>query len=176
MSVLFYRCEAAGFDQPLPALPDGFEVSVWKPRRDGLPPRSLPSYPNAVWWLFDKLGLFANPNCGVIMISREGTLAHSSLVTPRYFRFPEMAADDLQIGATWTAPEMRGQGLAKASIGLIHEHWRGAFKRMWYLVEDDNAPSIRVIEACGYSLLGRGVRSVPAGIGPLATYRMTEAN
>ncbi len=172
MSLRFYGHRAG---EPLTAgadLPDGVEVSVWRPHADGPPPGELPAWPNAVWWVFDAARVFANRGCGVLMLHEGGRLIHSSLVTPRYFRFPQMAADDLQIGAVHTEPDYRGRGLAKAAVRLIAERWAGQYARLWWIVEDDNIASIRAIEACGFTLMGAGERFSPLGVGLLGRYQL----
>ena len=172
MSLRFYA--HAGPDLPRAAAvpPPDLSVSVWSPRVDGPPPRGLAAWPNLVWWAFDRLGVFAIRDCGVLMIHDGPRLAHSALVTPRYFRFPQMAPGDLQIGAVFTDPAYRGRGLAKAGVRLIAERWAGRFERPWYIVEDDNLASIRVIEACGFALLGDGERLSPLGVGLLGRYQL----
>lgn len=172
MSLRFYAHAGPDLPRAGATLPTGLSVSVWRPRTDGLPPRDLAAWPNAVWWAFDRFGVFARLDCGVLMIHDGPRLAHSALVTPRYFRFPQMAADDLQIGAVFTDPDYRGRGLAKASVRLIAERWAGRYRRLWYIVEDDNLASIRVIEACGFALLGDGERFSPLGVGLLGRYQL----
>jgi len=170
---LFYVWDAATDASPeVRDVPADWTVSTWRPATDGPPPAALRGWQNRIWWLFDRLGLFANRGFGVLMIREGDRLIHSSLVTPRYFRFPEMAADDLQIGATWTDPDMRGRGLGKLAVALIHKAWQGEFRRMWYLVGDDNVASVRVIEASGYRLLGTGSRQALPGLGLLGRYRI----
>ena len=172
MRLRFYAHEGPQPPRAAAPPPDRLDVSVWQPRFDGLPPRELPAWPNAVWWAFDRMGVFANRHCGLLMIRDGGRLVHSALVTPRYFRFPQMAADDLQIGAVWTDPASRGRGLAKAGVRLIGERWAGRYRRLWYIVEDDNIASIRVIEACGFRLLGAGERQALLGVGLLGRYQL----
>lgn len=172
MSLRFYAHAGPGLPGVTAVLPAGLSASVWNPRADGLPPGDLAAWPNAVWWAFDRLGVFARPDCGVLMIHEGARLAHSALVTPRYFRFPQMARDDLQIGAVFTDPDYRGRGLAKAGVRLIAERWAGRYRRLWYIVEEDNLASIRVIEACGFARLGDGERSRPLGVGLLGRYQM----
>lgn len=170
---LFYVWEAATDATPAVGdMPAEWSVSTWRPATDGPPPAGLPGWQYRIWWLFDRIGVFANRGFGVLMIREGDRLIHSSLVTPRYFRFPEMAADDLQIGATWTDPDMRGRGLGKLAVALIHKAWKGEFGRMWYLVGEDNIASIRVIEASGYRLLGTGSRQSLPGLGALGRYRI----
>lgn len=171
---LFY---VLGAGQPLAsdtALPPGYRVETWLPSRDGVPGDPLPYRPFAIWWLFDRLGVFANRQAGVAMIFHGSRLVHRSLVTPRWYRFPDMGPHDLQIGDTWTDEEHRGRGLAKAAIGAIHQLWSGQYETMWYLVGNDNDASVRVIEACGYRLLGTGERTRPLGITALGQFVITD--
>lgn len=167
---LFYAIDAG---QPLDCaavLPDGYSVKIWQPARDGLPVPPLPFRPFAAWWLFDRLRIFANRGVGVLMILKDQRLVHRSLVTPRWYRFPDMGKDDLQIGDTWTHPDHRKKGLARAAIGAIHGHWDSRYRRMWYLVDDGNLASVAVIEACGYRLAGEGERTKPFGLSPLGRF------
>jgi RimJ/RimL family protein N-acetyltransferase len=170
----FYAWKAGQDAPPVVASADDVTASSWRPARDGLPPPALASLHNRIWWLFDRTGVFANRGCGVQMLHCGDRLVHTSLVTPRYFRFPEMGARDLQIGATWTDPEFRGRGYGKLAVKAIHDAWAGEFDQMWYLVEEDNTPSIRVIEACGYRLRGVGRRQALPGLGPLGQYKITD--
>jgi RimJ/RimL family protein N-acetyltransferase len=151
----------------------GYDVSVWRPARDGLPPSDLPYWPNAMWWLFDRLRVFRNRNFGVLLVRSEGVIVHRSLVSPPFFRFPDMGPADLQVGDTWTHPAHRGRGLAKAAIHGIHRAWAGQFQRMWYIVGDANLASRKVIEACGYRCVAHGERTRPLNIGAIGQYKIT---
>jgi GNAT superfamily N-acetyltransferase len=167
----FYARDAAEGPPPQTAWPGGIEVSVWHPR-DGAPPPGLPRLSNQVWRVFDRLGVFATRECGVMTARADGRIVHRALVSPRWFRFPDMDRDDLQIGAVFTDPAWRGRGLAKAGIAEIHKRWEGRFRRMWYIVEASNLASIKVIEACGYRLAGTGERKAPLGFPLAARYRL----
>jgi RimJ/RimL family protein N-acetyltransferase len=170
----FYLRDGGGSDVSAPALPDGYQVATWLPARDGLPAAPLPTWPNAAWWALDRLRVLHNRGTGVLMIVKDGRIAHRSLVTAGYFRFPEMRARDLQIGDTWTDPQDRGRGLATAAIDLILNRWAGRFDRMWYIVEDDNAASIRVIEKAGFALAGTGARTKRYGLRALGQFRIVD--
>ena len=81
-----------------------------------------------------------------------------------------MTEDDLQIGDTWTAPEHRGKGLANFAVQEIikqQKQWKRGF---WYVVEEDNLSSIRVIEKAGFRRLGEGTRKSRMGMRFLGSY------
>jgi len=75
-----------------------------------------------------------------------------------------MESDDLQLGMLWTAPGMRGRGLAKAAINAVHLDFSGQTNAIWYLVDEDNKSSIRLIESFGYHFIGTGIRTKPFGL------------
>ena len=133
--MLFYRLDDAGGARGA-VLPAGVEARVWRPASDGFPPPGSRSLRNAVWWAFARLGLFARPDFVEITLWRGGERLHRLIVTPRWLRFPFMAADDLQLGDLWTHPGARGQGLARAAIAIAHRRFAG--RRFWYLVRSDN--------------------------------------
>jgi len=80
----------------------------------------------------------------------------------------------LQIGDTWTMPEYRGKGLATFAIRKILEKFQKSGRCFWYVVEENNLPSIRVIEKSGFLLKGKGIRTKRLGISLLGRFEMTE--
>jgi RimJ/RimL family protein N-acetyltransferase len=172
MSIVFYRREAA----PAPADPQpgpGIEIDFWKPARDGRPRGLFAGRTNLAWWLIDKLGLFSGRDLTVVAVHRDGKPLHRLLVSPKWYRFPDMRAGDLQMGMLWTAPEARGQGFARLAIEAVHARFAGGYERMWYLVEEDNHASRRLIESFGYREVGRGTRTAPFGLAPVGQFVMT---
>lgn len=172
MTIAFYR--RPGDAPPVPAeAPPGMHVSTWLPARDGYPKDGVAAWPNAIWWAFDKLGIFRNHYSGVLSIRDGDRVAHRSLVTAPWYRFPDMDRLDLQIGDVWTDPHYRGRGLATQAIGLILDRWQGHFASIWYIVDETNIASIRVIEKSGFNLAGRGCRTEPLMLRPLGRFLMS---
>ena len=168
----FYAWDAALNCAPSFPPPQGLTTQIWRPHAWSVHPEGLPVFPYAVWTGFHHLGLFSNREYGVVVLREGAQVVHSSLVTPRYARFPVMGSKDLQIGATYTVPAWRGRGLARAAIGLVCRAWAGRFERLWYIVGEENAASIRVVEACGFRLAGTGARVRRFGLSILAQYRI----
>jgi ribosomal protein S18 acetylase RimI-like enzyme len=173
MAVIFYRREFVPAPRAGP-LPPGARVLCWCPARDGFPRGFFATPINVVWWLADKIGLFARRDFTVIAIERSGKLLHRLMVTPKWYRFPDMGPGDLQLGMLWTAPEARGQGLAGLAIATAHELFGSAYDAMWYLVDEDNTASRRLIERFDYPAIGRGVRTRPFGIKAFGRSAITE--
>ncbi len=137
-------------------------------------PRGLVSRPAYVWWLFDRLRIFGNRDYAIAVVRDGDRLVHRSYVFPPYPRFPFMARGDLQIGDTWTEPESRGKGLARAAVLAAVEAFSRPGRTLWYVVEDANAASIRVIERAGFRLVGKGRRHSRLGVRLLGQYTIDE--
>ncbi len=172
MTIRFYRRGGEAPAADALGLPQGCELRIWRPSEDGLPPGGPDAGENRVWFTLDRLGLLASGSFEELSVWRNGKILHRLIVTPRWFRFPFMAASDLQIGALWTAPEARRIGLATAVIAEAHRRHAAPGRCFWFLVDDGNAASIGLAEACGYHLIGTGRRTRPMGISVLGRFRL----
>lgn len=168
MSILFYRRSRTGDEAPAPP---ATTVRVWRPSVDGLPSRGSRRLDNLVWWAFSRLGVFSRPDFAEVTLWQGGRRVHRLVVTPRWYRFPFMDADDLQIGGLWTDPRSRREGLARAAIAEAHRLAAGHGGQLWYAVEASNGASIALAESCGYRLAGAGRRTRPFGIGLVGRFR-----
>jgi GNAT superfamily N-acetyltransferase len=156
---------------PSLVLPAGCALRIWRPDADGLPPARHCIAENMAWFAFDRLGLFARNDFAELSVWEERRMLHRLIVTPRWFRFPFMAAGDLQIGALWTAPHARRRGLARAAIAAAHRRF-SACNRFWYVTDDANAASVRLALACFYAPIGTGKRTRPLGLAALGRFRI----
>ena len=169
----FYRKEFTP-QCAIPELTPGFEAILWRPGQGRMVPFGCPLFPFLVWWAFHHLRIFTNRDYGVLLIVHHRKLVHRSLVTPRYFKFPFMATDDLQIGDTWTDPAFRGRGLAGCAIGEIGQRLGARSRAFWYVVHDENAASIKVVERLQFALVGRGHKQAPFRLPLLGRYAIDE--
>jgi RimJ/RimL family protein N-acetyltransferase len=122
-----------------------------------------------------NLYVFSNKDYGLYLIFDGGRLIHRSVIMPRYFRFPFMGKEDLQIGDTWTIPEYRGEGLATFAIQNTIESLKKPNRKFWYVVEETNRPSIRAIEKNGFVKFGTGVRKKRMNLKVIGTFKMTSS-
>jgi RimJ/RimL family protein N-acetyltransferase len=127
-------------------------------------PGGLPLLPFGVWTAMHYLQLFANREYGVLVVYHEGRSVHRSALFPRYARFPFMAREDLQIGDVWTDPGHRNRGLASFAIQRLVQAKARRGRRIWYLVESGNAPSVRAVAKLGFVRAGTGTRTKRLGL------------
>ena len=161
-------------DRPIRTLPAGFTCEVWCPAVFRFKAKGMPAFPFVMWWIFHMLHIFANRDYGLFIIRCGDKVIHRSVITPRYFRFPFMAADDIQIGDTWTEPKERGKGLATMALESVLRKPSCKKRTCWYVVESENQASVRVVEKAGFTLVGRGIRTRRFGLGILGRYVLTE--
>ena len=151
-------------------LSDRYRFSVWRPSLFATVPAGLSFTPFFVWWIFHQLRVFTNRNYSICVIYDGTKLVHRSCVFPRYFRFPFMSKDDLQIGDTWTDPSYRGQGLAKFGLQEAVRQNSRPGQRFWYVVDCDNTPSINVATSLGFGLNGEVRRTRRCGLRLLGVF------
>ncbi len=149
-------------------LPPRYSWFVWRPSLLSVLPPGLPGIRLKMRflfrWLLRRAHLLAGVDCGALLIRYRSRIVHYSGFTPRYWRFPFIADDDLQIGDTWTAPAHRGAGLALFALGTIVALTNRPGRRFWYVVEGINQPSIRVARKAGFALAAEGVWIKPWGL------------
>lgn len=161
MTLRFYCRPSRGEVEAAASLEPGTDFRVWTPATQGMPPQGSRTLSNIVWWAFVRVGLFARQDLIELSIWRAGEMLHRLIVSPRWYRFPFMGPQDLQLGALWTRPDKRGQGLARAAIAEAHRLFAGRTPCFWYVVDARNQTSISLIESCGYQLAGIGQRTLP---------------
>ena len=171
VTIRFYR-RAGNAPSEAPDWAPVCDLESWRPAFDGRPPPGPYGAENMAWYAFDRMGLFASRAFEELSVKVAGRLLHRLIVTPRWFRFPFMAEDDLQIGALWTSPDARRAGLARATITETHRRHAAPGRCFWYVADDQNAASIGLAEACGYRLAGEGRRTRPLGVRALGQFRM----
>ena len=144
-------------------LPVGYSFDIWTPKL--LRPIPPTMHARAVaWTAFHYAGLFANRKYCVVYIRHGGRIVHRSCVVPRYFRWPFMSNDDLQISSTWTDPGFRGKGLATLALAHIVRTMTAPRRRFWYVSRDSNFQSIRVCRRAGFDFFGYALRKSSLGI------------
>jgi RimJ/RimL family protein N-acetyltransferase len=109
----------------------------------------------------------------MILLLRGETCVHRTLLIPGFFRFPFMAANDIQCGDIWTLPAERGKGLALVGLSVaIRRAWQPG-RRIWYLTDESNKASNQLARRAGFLLLGNGRRTRRLGLKLLGEFVVT---
>jgi len=173
MDYLYYRTPMTSRGSG-PDLDEDLRMEVWRPSLARPVRRDLPLVPCAVWSLFHLLGVFATRDYFLVLVLAGPRLVHRTCVFPAYFRFTFMGPRDLQAASLWTDPAWRGRGLGLAALEEAFRRPECQGRTLWYMVREDNRPSIRLAEKAGFVQWGRGGRVDPWGIRALGRYRVAE--
>ncbi|BDU75134.1 GNAT family N-acetyltransferase [Mesoterricola sediminis] len=167
MDYLFYLREGPG---AAPGPETGLEVEVWRPTLLRPLRAGLPLLPFAAWSAFHFARVFATRDYRVLLLAGPEGPVHRTCLLPAHFRFPFMVPGDLQAAALWTRGDLRGRGIAlaglRAALATVGEH------RVWYMVREDNLPSIRLAEKAGFAFHARGGRRRGALAGLLDRFEL----
>lgn len=173
-----YRFYRTGYppSAPAPILPAEYLWSIWKPGLKNLMPNGMRESRKRFTsrWIMHQLRLFSNRDYQVLVIRHapNADIVHYSGATGHYWRWPFMRAEDMQIGDTWTHPDHRGRGLARFALFQLLHKLAQPGRDIWYVVDEDNAPSIAVATAGGMTLVGRGIRTSPRVLRFLHAYEL----
>ncbi len=126
-----------------------YAIDLWKPGAGSIVPPTM-SRRFMAWWLFHRCGILGNGMYRVFLIRHKGAVVHRTCLVPKYFRWPFMGTNDLQISSTWTAPEHRGRGLATFALARLVRGYADGSRRFWYICREDNGASITVCLRSGF--------------------------
>ena len=138
-----------------------YVFEMWKPAINKIAPRGASKSLFklcCIWWILHYLKIFPNPNYSIALIYHKetGDLAHYSVVLPRYFRVAFMKKNDLQIGPIGTSEQHQRRGLASFAIQKIVKTYHKPEVNFWYIVRQENIPSIKCIEKFSFFAFGEG--------------------
>lgn len=170
---LFYKSD----EQPgsrLHVQNPSLRMEIWKPGIFRVKPPGVPGRAILAYWVFHWLRVFKNSDYTFLLLFKGDRLVHYSAAYPGYFRFPFMAKNDLQIGYVWTDPNCRGEGLATCGVSLLASAVASTQRSIWYIVSQENSPSICIAEKLGFHLVGTGDVQRGAIISALSKYRIAE--
>jgi GNAT superfamily N-acetyltransferase len=148
---LFYRLDAMQRPPSVGLADHAFSAELWKPSLRSPWPHGA-SRDKKLHFLFRTLlhvtRMFPSCDSGAMVLYEAARLVHYSAFTPRYWRFPFLSGQDLQVGDTWTEPSYRSKGLAKRALQHLVTRLRMPGRNFWF----------KVVEDCGFRLAGVGTR------------------
>jgi len=162
MEYLIYK----SYYQNLP--PPGAEnlkFKVWKPSFWNPVPKGLPNK-YIIYYLFYFFRLFNNSHYVAILGYDNDKIACSLLVVPKYFKWPFMKLNDVQLIYVKTYPEFRGKGYAKKMLLYALEYLKSINLQgdVWYVTDSDNKASQALAKSVDFNQVYYGKRTYLFGI------------
>lgn len=154
-----YQVFAAACNAVAPAqLPPGVTSLLWRPGLTRVIPPPVRERALVAFWAYHHARAFANRDYSAVLVLVNGRVAHRSMVYPKYFAFPFMAPEDIQVGNTLTLVEFRGRGLATFALREAARLLRCPGRNIWYVADKANVASCRVAKHAGLSLVATATR------------------
>ena len=101
--------------------------------------------------------------CGgykVYYLQIENNFVGYCFVTPGGRRLKCSTNRDIVIGPYFILPQFRGKGYAKILINMVFTNCTYNFKNIFCWIHETNIPSIRTVESCGMTTIGRRLNVV----------------
>ncbi|RZJ76715.1 MAG: hypothetical protein EOO45_01305 [Flavobacterium sp.] len=127
-----------------------YDIKVWRPSLFRILP---PGFPRKylLFYLAHHLHIFKNRYYSVIYVydNKNGALVSSTLLIPKYFKWPFMNDGDLQYSYSITKPHYRGKGVNTFVKQYARVLYNERTTNFWGLVDPENISSIKVLEKSG---------------------------
>lgn len=91
----------------------------------------------------------------IYYLAQKGKLVGYCVVTPGGRRLKCTTKKDVVIGPYFICPNSRGKGLSKKMIKLVLAEIGPLYVSAYDWIYQENVPSIRCMEACGFRTIGR---------------------
>ena len=146
------------------------ELIFWSPSLLQIKPILFPIIPFLIWYIFHYLGIFENKKFSIAYIKNKNKILHRTLIFPKFYRFPFMKKQDLQLGDILTEKSFRGKGVASKVISFILEKYKT--KNFWFLCNENNISSILIAHNNNFKLKGYGYKVIPFGLNIFSYYKL----
>jgi RimJ/RimL family protein N-acetyltransferase len=127
---------------------------IWKPSLKKVYHKRMPKK-YIIWWFFHYLGIFKNKQLQIRLFFENNHLAHFFCIVPKYYRWPFMRDNDVQITYVITENFFQGKGLAYKCISNTLNEIESK-SDIWYVTDSKNIPSQRLAEKMGFVFMGVG--------------------
>jgi len=132
------------------------EATIWKPAVTNFYHTRLPRK-YIFWWFFHYLGIFRNNKLQIRLFFENKNLAHFFCIVPKFYRWPFMSKNDVQITYVITEKGFQGKGLAFKCISSVLANFE-INGDIWYVTDSVNIASQRLAEKLGFVFQGNGVK------------------
>lgn len=134
------------------------DLEIWKPSYRSIKHSRLPSK-YFLWWFFHYLHIFRNENLQIWLFYIKDEIAHFFCVVPKYYRWPFMSENDVQIAYVVTAKKFRGNNIAYNAIAKAINDLK-VDGDIWYVTDSNNYASQKLAEKLGFEFFANGERKL----------------
>lgn len=166
----FIRPRSKAPDAPPTA--DGYEVQIVEAAPTPSFAKEVRARPSSL--VNGAFGLLpGKPRTLLVVVKLKGVAVAGAVATPRWFRFPFMESNDLQLGDVWTNEAHRRQGLALSGCTALIAAAAAESGSIWWISESTNQPSIDLARRLGFEPHGPVRRTRRLGTTKLGSYVLT---
>lgn len=106
----------------------------------------------------------------IIYVKKGNVIIHYTHILPKFFKFPFMKDEDLEIGPAWTDISHRGQGIFPSVIGYIVQYFKKDGRNFYTFSHVDNEASKKSILRAGFNRWANGYKTSKLGIYKVKKY------
>ncbi|MCF6245174.1 MAG: hypothetical protein L3J43_09070 [Sulfurovum sp.] len=110
------------------------------------------------WFLFTK-GQYR-----IIYIKKDNSIIHYTHILPKFFKFPFMNVNDLEIGPSWTDEVYRGKGIFPAVIAYAMQYFKEENRTFYAFANIKNNSSQKAILKADFYKWMHGYKTNKLGI------------
>jgi len=151
---------------------NGIELTFWAPSLSQIKPILFPYRPYIFWYIFNYFGIFTSRDYRVVYLKNSFEILHRTIIFPKFFRFPFMNKNDLQVGDILTKESLRGKGVASQVLSEILSSYKT--KSFWFLCDENNISSVLIAHKNNFKLVGYGHKVTPLGLNIFSYYKLVK--
>ncbi len=110
------------------------------------------------WFLFTK------GHYRIIYVKKDNSIIHYTHILPKFFKFPFMNTNDLEIGPSWTDEAYRGKGIFPAVLAYVALCWKEEKRTFYAFTNIENHSSQKAILKADFYKWMSGYKTNKLGI------------
>ena len=132
----------------------GFDLKIWRPSGLSIIPEYFPRK-YLGYWLAHKIGYFPNKDYSAVIIKDNDNFVLKMLVVPKYFKWPFMGPNDLQVMYITTNSKYRRLGVADIALSVAVNRLAANRRKFWAIIDENNIPSLNCFKKAGFVYAGK---------------------
>lgn len=131
-----------------------YDIEVFQPTLFNLKCHKSSSVLFLFWYLFSRNKYF------IVYVKNQNKIIHHSVCITKFYRFPFMDSNDLEIGPCWTDENYRGKGIYPYVLKYVLSNFKDKYDKFFIMTDSDNIASQKGILKAGFEFIGKGTKNV----------------